>query len=259
MKNTRILLNAVVLFAVMNSVASASVPVITDLGVTPSSHINQNHTTTMTVNVIDNDLEFVGFAVIDVNNLIRPDRTIIYRYTNRTGVSGKYTSTSWYAKKWEVRNQEGLATYITADFVDDPLHPLTRNNIKSNASFKKNDTTDSIYVFMWFSKLDGSLSRITNTGWGPDPVIESGKSSFKIIKTIFGDNIDKPPVDDISVKVYTLYNIGDSRNPRLFSSQVPEGYYKVGAPAKDVAGNMKSLSTDIDTIPIMEGDVNLNK
>jgi parallel beta-helix repeat protein len=224
----------------------ATIPVITDFKVVPNMSVNESNPAVLSANVTGN-LLYISFMVVDSNNLVRPNRTIIFDYANATGVNGEY-QTSWNGEVLEITNETGVRTYVYPIYVYG-LYVLSsgswcESNILVPADFNKNTTTTNRTVFLWFNKTTYKLSNITtgnmsdilNTSYIKLSEVEPGVSTVKMIHFEHINGIDQPPVWQISGKEeYKLYNIGDSRNPFLILSNAPSGNYKavVHAVSKD--------------------------
>lgn len=226
-----ILLVATILFFVMGHISLADSPIITDFNVIPNTSINYTKPAYISANVIG-DISYVSFMVVDNNNLAMLNKTIVFDYTNWSGINGNY-QTQWDGKILEIVNQTDARTYIYPLYGHGPSLPWQINKIIVPADFKKNATSINDTVILWYDKTTYRLSNITNASspWNIINVkrvdIEPGDSTVKMIRLEFINGIDQRYAYMISPKEYKLYNIGDSRNPYLVDRNIPTGDYKV--------------------------------
>ncbi|MFZ3059566.1 MAG: NosD domain-containing protein [Candidatus Methanoperedens sp.] len=231
-------------------------PEITNFTADPNTHISRSNPTIISADVTDSNSNLVSvqFMVVDINNLIRANQTMLFLYRNDTGISGKYRSLPWDGTVLDMINPDGtVRTYITSVYVDNPYCSICQDTIMSPVQFKKNGTTEPVPAFARFNRSTGNLSYLNLLPDG-DAEIEDGNSTISVTKFTFPDGIDSPsPVEETSDKTYIIYNItgeNSSLNPVLVSEKVPDGNYKILVHAVDTANNNNGAESDIDTTPI---------
>jgi len=231
-------------------------PVITNFTADPSTHISRSNPTTMSADVTDSNLELVDFMVVDRYSLVRDNQTMLFRYTNWSGVSGKYGSLPWDGTVLSMINRDGTGnrTYITSMYVDDSSCSECQGTVMSPVQFKKNGTAEPVWGWAWFNRSTGNLSSLNlPEGYAE---IEDGNSTISVIKLVFDNGINQPPVEHISDKTYIIYDIAGERsnqNPILVSEPVPDGNYKILVHAQDTAGNHNGTESDISVKEPLNG------
>lgn len=223
-------------------------PVITNFTAVPGTHISRSNPTIMSADVTDINLELIDFMVVDINNLVRGNQTMLFRYTDRSGISGKYRSLPWDGTVLDMVNRDGTGnrTYITSMYVDNSECSDCQGTVMSPVQFKKNGTTAPVEGWAWFNRSTGNLSSLNL----PDGYaeIEDGISTISVIKLVFTNGIEQAPVDHISDKTYIIYDIAGERsnlNPVLVSEPVPDGNYNIKVHAQDTADNHNARESDI--------------
>ncbi len=222
-------------------------PIIMRFIVDKSTSINENRPAIAYADVEDNDLWYFAFNIVDTNNLLSP-YTIIYRIDTNISYNGTFVSSPWYGDASQIKENESSndSEYITTYYNNDPNCSWCDKKIMAKAVFKNNETANSTFAYIWFDDT-GIVTNVTDQDMIPLE-IESGNSTILVLSLAFVNGIDQVPLY-IGNKIYTLYTIGDNRNPILTTSTVPIGRYKVEAYAQDVSGQNSSSWIDVDTIP----------
>lgn len=226
---------------------------ITNFQVVPNTSINYTKPAKISAD-ITGDISYVSFMVIDNNNLIMKNRTVIFDYTNWSGINGRY-QTTWNGRILEITDNSWPKTYIHPLYGDGINLDWTKDKLMVPADFKKNGSTPNRTVVLWYNKTSYKLANITtfnisngSTDYIKQIKIEPGISTAKIIRFEFINGIDKPLITRIYPKTYKLYNIGDIRNPRIIYGNSPTGNYKVLVHVVGKNGGHNVLSKDINVL-----------
>jgi len=211
-------------------------PVITDFKVEPNTSISTGNPPVASANVSDENLAKVEFGVIDSNNLVDTNRTLLGVYINESGVNGKYVSKPWNANAAHITNGTVNETITAGINADNPELRLVFGY------FKKNTTSNEEVAVLIFNKTSGILLDIKKQD-NTSLQIENGISNFRSIISKFVNGITTPPVE-VSGRTFTLYNLGSSNNPELILIPVPSGTYKVFVHATDTEGNDNGAMLD---------------
>ncbi len=215
-----------------------SPPVITDFNVLPNTSVSLNNPAIASATISDENLKTVAFVLIDFNNLVSTNRTILGVYFNESGVNGKYVSPQWYGNAWSITNG------TVGDIITAMDHENWQDYVFVQGLFKKNATVGEENAVLWFNRTTGLLSNVTIKDAGPTPlIIENGISTFKVlISKIIEDN--EPP-SEVSGTTYKLFYPGNINNPYIFLSQVPSGIYTGLVRAEDIMGNGNGAIVDV--------------
>jgi len=212
-------------------------PVITDFKVEPKTTISTGNPGNASAYVSDENIGRVEFGIIDANNLVGTNMTIIAIHMNESGINGKYVSPLWNAFALQISNgtvNETITAGVHADLLEYVL---------VFGSFKKNSLSSDENAVLIFNRTTGKLfdiKKYDNTSLQ----IENGISTFRSIISKFVNGINNPPID-VSGRTVTLYNLGSSNNPELIIIPAPSGTYKVFVHATDTEGNENGAMVDV--------------
>lgn len=213
-------------------------PVITDFKVSPNKSVGRNNPAVGSAYIFDENLLEVTGAVVDINNLVSSNRTILSIFVNQSGLNGYYVSPPWHGNSWNITNgsQDEIVSAIYHDFWKDHIFVAGK--------FKKNAIDSEISAVLWFNKTSHNLSNITMMDFSATPLlIENGTSTFRpVTSKMIEDN--KPPIEVLG-SAFNLYDIGNPYNPKIVSSQVRSGTYGVFVRAVDLMGNENAVFADI--------------
>ena len=225
-------------------------PVITDLKVEPNTSVSIINPAIASAYVEDENLFYIDFEFIDLNNLIDTDTMLLWYHINDSGINDTYFSPPWYANAWNITNGtvDDIVTTITdADWPD---------NIIIMGNFTQNATSEEEEALLWFNISTGNLNNVTRDDTVLTPLtIESGVSTFKVfnIKFDISEDFEEGPT-------FTLYTIENETNPHLVSIHVSTGTYEVGVIAEDNNSNYCYNWTEVkvDSIWPIINSVTLN-
>jgi len=225
-------------------------PVITDLKVEPNTSVSINNPAIASAYVEDENLFYIDFEFIDLNNLIDTDTMLLWYHINYSGINDMYFSPPWYANAWIITNGtvDDIVTTVTdADWPD---------NIIILGNFTQNVTSEEEEALLWFNISTGNLNNVTRDDTVLTPLtIESGVSTFKV----FNIKFDIPGYFEEG-PTYTLYTIENENNPYLDSTHVSTGTYEVGVIAEDNNSNYcyNWTEVEVDSIWPIINSVTLN-
>lgn len=237
--------------AELNGIAQPQV--ISNLTLEPNESISPSNPVRVSAFVSDDNLESVDMGVVDINNLLSDDMTLIGAIINKSGINGIYTA-RWYANSYSIKsgNLKEIVTVLLFD------HPKWRDYYTIPGWFKKNSTTDEKVAFLMFNKTTNKLSLISNDNPGFTALtIEKGISIFKVSKFKFLQGWNNSP-DRINGSVFTLYDFESPNNPYLISTNVPSGTYRAFIHVVDKNGNNYGAYRDIKVSSVLKGDLNGN-
>ena len=211
-------------------------PVITDLKVEPNTSVSINNPAIASAYVEDENLFYIDFEFIDLNNLIDTDTMLLWYHINDSGINDTYFSPPWYANAWNITNGtvDDIVTTITdADWPD---------NIIIMGNFTQNATSEEEEALLWFNISTGNLNNVTRDDTVLTPLtIESGVSTFEVFNIKFDI-----PEDFEEGPTFTLYTIENETNPHLVSIHVSTGTYEVGVIAEDNNSNYCYNLTEVE-------------
>ncbi len=220
-------------------------PIITNFSVVPNMSINATNPAMLSADVSDANLRAVTFGIVDSSNLTAPDQTVIAVIINSTGISGRYTINP--PGPWR-----GIAANITNGTAYE--YPATIFTVQTEPQFvlvdgyfMKNATQDWQPAFLIFNNTTFNLEFVSNETEILE--IESGNSSFKISNLKYKSGLTQQP-EKIDGTTFTLWSIGDDRNPRMESRSVPTGNYKAMVHAVDTAENEYILWADMGVVAL---------
>jgi hypothetical protein len=134
-----------------NITSDTTPPVITNFRVSPNTSVNKTNPAIATAYVSDADLKEVTFGVVDSNNLVDTNMTVIGFSVNKSGISGRYVSPPWGAFAVSITNgtARDVVTLARIQFISDYYF--------ISGSFKKNSSSSEKEALMWFNKTTNRL------------------------------------------------------------------------------------------------------
>ena len=226
---------------------------ISDLILEPNASISSSNPVRVSVFVNDENIESVNAGVVDINNLLSDNITVMAAVINKSGRSGLYSFGSWYANSASIKsgNVKEIVTVLVFDQI-----PEGWKYYIVQGWFKKNATTNEQDAILWFNRTTGNLSKITYNGSFTPLAIEKGISIFTVSKIKFLQGWNKPP-NPVKGATFTLYN-NKKQNPHLVWTDVPSGTYRIFIHVVDKDGSNYGEYRDIDISPLPRGDLNGN-
>ncbi len=215
---------------------------IRDAKIEPNVSISPTNPAKASAFVGGENLSNVNFGIVDINNLLSDNMTLLGLDINNSGINGNY-SASWYANSFSIK--KGNSQEIVTTGIFNQSYWLDYYGVIG--FFKKNDASDEVNAILWFNRTTGILSKISEyNDLFTLLSIENGLSTFKVTKFKFLLGWENPP-SPVNGSTYTLYDVGNLNNPYLISTTVPNGLYRAFIHVSDKMGNNQGVFKDVIT------------
>jgi len=201
----------------------------------------------ISIDVTDKALQQVLMALVDYYNTTFDQRLIIWYYVNITGLNGTYSVRDYngmYARLEQDKNSSAATVFLFSNWTTE------KGRIYTLGYFKKNQTSPWIQIFLEFNLSDNSLTNlVTPINYTNETLeminltylIEPGVSIINNIVISYDEGL----VDYDPFVNFTLYNIGDPKNPFIQRYPLSTGRYTGIISAQDKSYNYNMTSFDL--------------
>jgi len=208
------------------------------------SFVGINHPGDIGVYASDDNLLGVGMLLFDGYN-VTDNGLVIWYYIDNRGINGTYI----------IKDYRGVYASLEQDVNSSPVTVIFLLNSSADATdniyvwslFRRNHTSPLKSVLLEFNGSNGCLANVAEFMFLSNELLE-----LEYINDLIqpGESIISPYSIYIRGDTkqgcnYTLYSIGDSRNPHLNWSELKNGNYIVTIWATDKAYNVNSISSNL--------------